>query len=70
MKAANKFLRLRGPGMHSGRFVGKFTPSSKNGKSFDAVLILSPEAIIFDGIIDGKYITNIMNWSFSSIGVF
>lgn len=67
---ASKILRLRGPSVHMGRFVGKFTPTAKDGKSFTAILILSPEAVTFDGFIDGSYVTNIMNWSFSSLGNF
>ncbi|MFN7733487.1 MAG: hypothetical protein ACK5OB_16440 [Pirellula sp.] len=67
---ANNHLRLRGPSLHMGRFVGKFKPAFNGGKTFTAVLILSPEAATFDGVVDGEYLTNIMNWSFSSIGRF
>lgn len=67
---ANNQLRLRGPSIHMGRFVGKFKPALKGGKIFTAVLILSPEAATFDGVVDGEYLTNIMNWSFSSLGRF
>lgn len=67
---ANNHLRLRGPSIHMGRFVGKFKPALKGGKTFTAILILSPEAATFDGMVDGEYLTNIMNWSFSSLGRF
>lgn len=67
---ANNHLRLRGPSVHTGRFVGQFKPALKGGKTFTSILILSPEAATFDGVVDGEYLTNIMNWSFSSMGRF
>ena len=67
---ANKILRLRGPSIHMGRFVGKFIPAFKSGKTFMVILILGPESATFDGVVDDKYLTNIMNWSFSSLGSF
>ncbi len=69
-KTANNYLRLRGPGVHSGRFVGKFIPALKGGKIFDAILLLSPDSTTFDGSLNGKYYTDIMTWSYSSLGIF
>ncbi len=69
-KSINRHLRLRGPSIHSGRFVGKFYPALPGGKIFDAILIVSPDAVVFDGFHSGTYYTNIFNWSYSSLGSF
>ncbi len=69
-KSINRLLRLRGPSIHSGRFVGKFLPASPGGKTFDAILIVSPDAVVFEGYLNGSYYTNIFNWSYSALGLF
>lgn len=65
---ASDYLRLRGPWVRGHRYVGKFVPRMPGGREFDAVLTLFPNSVVFDGIIDGKFRSNIFSWSYSIFG--